>query len=323
MDIRKHMLAYFERTCSANKNPAGFDLASALNSRAKKTEPKAQNIRKNPLHIKNANSGSLTTKSDSIRRSPSSRASSNRSSRLNSPAARLNSRPMRQSTFRDSVLNTINELMKVRSLKISKHVEMVTKEVRLIKKLKILIGDEIKLCKKQEDKNVIEDVNEKLSLIMKQSAEELLMLENQIKLIIEENVVLKKNLEGLVEKKKVISEKNIVKKVEKKVSNIQECLDELIGMDKDSSTILVEEPERSKNYLNSIDLMAEKLMEKLSCKDPLALPGVLALQISREKMLFEQPKKQNQDSLDKKIKIRKRLERKLKKLKKTSKTPKK
>lgn len=316
MDIRKHMLAYFERTCSGNKQPAGLDLASSLNSRNKKTDPRAQIIRKNPQHIKNANSGSLTTKSDSIRRSPSSMASSNKSSRLNSPAARLNSRPIRESTFRDSILKTINELMKVRSLKISKHVELVTKEVRLIKKLKILIGDEIKLCKKQEEKNVIQDVNEKLSLIMKQSAEELLVLESHIKLIIEENLILKKNLEALTDKKNVAAEKKIVKKVERKILNIEECLDELIRMDKDSSTMLVEEPERSKNYLSSIDSMGESLIEKLSGKDPSALPGVLALQISREKMLFEQRKKQNQDSLDYEVKIRKKLERKLKRRRK-------
>lgn len=116
MDIRKHMLAYFERTCSGYKHPAVFDLASARSSKTKKIEPLAMVIGRNPLHIKNANSGSLTTKSDSVRRSPSSRASSNKSSRLNSPAARLNSRPIRQSTIRDSVLKTINELMKVRSL---------------------------------------------------------------------------------------------------------------------------------------------------------------------------------------------------------------
>ena len=195
---------------------------------------------------------------------------------------------------------------------------MVTKEVRLIKKLKVLIADEIKLCKKQEEKNVIQDVNEKLSIIMKQSAEELLVFENQIKFLIEENLALKKNLEALTEKK-VVAEKKIVKKVDRKIKNIEECLDELIRMDKDSSTILVEEPERSKSYLSSIDSMAESLIEKLSGKDLLALPGVLALQISREKMLFEQRKKQNQDSLDYEIKMKKKLERKLKKLKKRQK----
>lgn len=316
MDIRKHMLAYFERTCLANKQLAGIDLTPISKSKPKRVQALDQNSHKITQHLKGTNSGSLTTKSDSIRRSISSRGSSNKSSRLNSPSL-YTPRLIKQSTFRDSFLKTINELTKVRSLKISKQVEFVAKEVRLIKKLKSLVMDEIKISKKQDQRTAIEDVNEKLSIIMKQSAEELLILEGQIKGIIEENLELQKNLEALIEKNNALeAQKKNKKKVVKKILSIEECLDELTRMDQDSSTMLVGESERVKNYLSSVEVMAEELIKNLSVKDPKALPGVLALQLSREKMLFEQRKKQNQDSLEHQKKQRKKLEKKIKSLKK-------
>jgi hypothetical protein len=192
-------------------------------------------------------------------------------------------------------LKTINELLKLRSLKISKNLELVSKEVKLIKKLKLLIQDEISSLKKQEEKRLLQDINERLSVIMKESAEELLILEQRVKNIIEENLHLQQKLEKILNIKK------------KPVLDIQSCLNDLTQKIGDVSTMHVSEPQIFNGYLPEIDSLAQQVIKDLNCKDLRSLPGVLALQLSREKMLFEQRKKVIANDLQSNVKEKNRL----------------
>jgi hypothetical protein len=196
------------------------------------------------------------------------------------------------------VLRTINELIKLRKLKLTKHLEMVSKEIKLVKKLKVLVCDEIILCRKQEERRVIQDVNERLSVIMKESAEELLQIEQKVKAVVDENLALQEKIG------KMISSKGKYGRVD---LTVQDCLDELADKASDVSTVLVNEPVIIKDYLDNISLLADGLIQDLGFKDVNALPGVLALYLLREKMLFEQRKKQNQDEFNRLVKNKKKL----------------
>ena len=278
MDVRKHMLAYFERTIlSSNQSPKDLPAALKQLSTHKVTDKTSRN---SPTPVK-FNSDSFTCKSEAIHRSLSSKVNSNRSSRISSPVPQGR---FQKSVFREAVLRTINELIKLRKLKMTKHLEMVSKEIKLVQKLKVLVLDEIVLCRKQEERRVVQDVNERLSVIMKESAEELLVIEQKVKAVVQENLALQEKIERMFSLKRKQGGVEV---------SVEDCLNELTDKASDVSTMLVSEPVIVDGYLEKIGDIAERVIREIGFKDLNLLPGVLALYLSREKMLFEQRKKQN------------------------------
>ena len=292
MDVRKHMLAYFERTISHNQPPKDLKPASELSKPAK-----ASNSKPRSSPTQHNYSGSFSCKSEQVHRSISSKVSSNRSSRISSPAPQGKSS---SGIFKEAVMKTINELIKLRKLKITKHLEMVAKELKLVKKLKVLVCDEIILCRKQEERRVVQDVNERLSVIMKESAEELLEIEQKVRAVVDENLALQATMGKIVSWKGRQAGFDLT---------VQECLNDLADKASDVSTMLVNEPVIVQDYLSNISHLAEGLIQDLGFKDFKSLPGVLALYLSREKMLFEQRKKQNQEELTRVVKSKQKLQK--------------
>ena len=276
------MLAYFERTILSDNQPAkDFDCTLKQPLACKASLNKSRN---SPTQAK-FDSDAFTCQSEPIHRSLSSKVNSSRSSRVSSPAPR--GKPAK-SAFREAVLKTINELIKLRKLKMTKHLEMVSKEIKLVQRLRALVSDEILLCRKQEERRAVQDVNERLSVIMKESAEELLLIEQQVKTVVLENLALQERIGKIVSWKRKQGEAE---------GSVQDCLNDLAEKANDVSTVLVGEPVVVEGYLRDIGGLAAGLIKDLGFKDVNSLPGVLALYLSRERMLFEQRKKQAHDEI--------------------------
>lgn len=223
----------------------------------------------------------------------SSRNSSRNSSRYTSPARQFSpSRYMSPShsiTFPELASRAISDLLKVRAQKISKTIEIVAKEFHLHKKIKSLLSDELKSKKSTTQQFSMKKVDERVAYIMKESASELLELENKCNTISDQNESLKTILES---GKKAVSLSDNIEKISEKIEEI---------------TL-----KRDAFYYRKIEKTAERLADKWKEHGWNKVAAGLAWNIIQENKLFLKQNQENTEILQYEKGIRKNLEAKLK-----------
>ena len=291
MDLKKQMLAFIERTKTLSKPVSIDENFQYAKLRFRDSPYSSPGNRKTTKQYSKKSNPIITTNS--------SRASSNKSSRYNSPSRY--SPNNKNFGFYQLATNTIKELLKIRSIKQSKNSEFVTKEAKIIKKLKILVTKELKGRKVVKTHSELKSYNEKIREITKQSAEELILLENKCKMIKEDNENLKKALEKT---------SNLTMS-EPKTKTVDEIL-LFVSSKAVSDKILYKDPERIEEYLENIENLAQNLIKSIKIEDFNSLMSVLAENINSEKQKLEVSKKENWDMWEYEKNIRKGLENQLK-----------
>lgn len=245
------------------------------------------------LYMKTSSRNSPAT-SHRASKAGSSYNSSRGSSRYASPGKDLSpSRfvsPSHSITFQELASKAINDLLKVRAKKISKTIEIVAKEHYIHKKLKSFLSDELKSKKSATQQFSMKKVDERVSFIMKESASELLELENKCKLLSDQNKTLKKSLD------KGQNSSTLYEHIESIARS-----SELIELDRDPS------------YINKIQKTAEELVSKWEGLGMNQAAAGLAWNLMQEKNLYIKVRKENSEVLQYERKIRKGLEEKLRK----------
>lgn len=302
MDNRKQILSHIERMSNLSKTP--FALESS---------PKYQKLKVNSFTINSpkrysSKSPERTTASSASRTSRMpSKQSSNHSSRHNSPA-RFQSPSSRSSNFRELALRTIQELTKLRGQKLKKNLEIVAKEVKIIKKLKSLIDSEVRTRKVPLQTPAIRKIEGQIQIIMKESAEELLLLEQKCNELAEENHHLKSELDQMLDPTPIVLKS-------KKLKDIKEYLEEYSSK---SEPVESTEISRNQKYLNNIDHIAKNLVDSLKTlsKDYTKLPYNLANMILQEKSAMVKSYEENKQMVAYEKNLRLQLEDKIKTLEK-------
>ncbi|OMJ93375.1 hypothetical protein SteCoe_3613 [Stentor coeruleus] len=302
MDNRKQMLSHIERMTHLAKTP--------LNS---ESIPKYQKLDINffpnisPKRYSSKNHERPTASSASKSSRTPSKQSSHHSSRHNSPA-RFTSPTSRTPNFRELVLQTIQELMKVRAQKIKKNLEIVVKEVKIIRRLKILVDTEIRVRKIPLQTPAIRKIEEKIQDLMKESAEELLNLEKKCNELIEENQKLKIELEQM-------PEKNIEAHKPKKYKKLNDYLQEFAA-NCDSEENEHPDTERNLNYIKKITNLAKNVVKKLmpdqeNEENYEGVPEKLAFLILKEREFMLKISQENKQMIEYEGKIKLQLEEKI------------
>ncbi|OMJ77101.1 hypothetical protein SteCoe_23372 [Stentor coeruleus] len=298
MDNRKQILSHIERINNLSKTP--FALESS---------PKYQKLHVNSLTSNSpkrypSKSPERTTASSVSRTSRiPSKQSSNHSSRHNSPA-RFQSPSSRSSNFRELALRTIQELIKLRGQKLKTSLEFVAKEVKTIKKLKSLIESEVRTRKIPLQTPAIKKIEGQIQIIMKESAEELLLLEQKCIKLAEENHHLKSELDQMFD-----SIPNVLKA--KKPKDLNEYLEEYSSK---SQPTLPTEVTRNQNYLIKIDHISKILIDSLETQteNDTNLPNKLSNMILQEKTIMAKSFEENKQMIAYEKNLRLQLEDKIK-----------
>lgn len=302
MDNRKQMLSHIERMTHLAKTP--------LNS---ESIPKYQKLdiknfsNTSPKRYSSKNHERPTASSASKSSRTPSKQSSHHSSRHNSPA-RFASPTSRTPNFRELALQKIQELMKVRAQKIKKNLEIVVKEVKIIRSLKILVDTEIKIRKIPLQTPAIRQIEEKIQALMKESAEELLILENKCKELIEENKKLKIELEQMPEK---INESQKPKKHKKLNDYLQE-----FALNCGSEETECPDAQRNIQYIKKISHLAKDIVKKLlpdqnDEENYETIPEKLAALILKEREIMQKISQENKQMIEYEKKIKLQLEEKI------------
>ncbi|OMJ73871.1 hypothetical protein SteCoe_27353 [Stentor coeruleus] len=298
MDNRKQILSHIERMNNLSKTPF------ALESSPKYQKLQVNSFTNNSPKRYASKSPERTTASSASRTSRiPSKQSSNHSSRYNSPA-RFQSPSSRSTNFRELALRTIQELIKLRAQKLKKNLEIVVNEVKTIKKLKLLIDSEVRTRKIPLQTPAIRKIEGQIQIIMKESAEELLLLEQKCNELAEENHHLKSELNQILDP-------NLNTFKSKKSSNLNEYLKEYSSK---SEPIENTEVVRNQKYLITIENTAKNLIDSLKTqtKDYTKLPHILSNMILQEKIIITKSLEENKQMIAYEKNLRLQLEDKIK-----------
>ncbi|OMJ69236.1 hypothetical protein SteCoe_33089 [Stentor coeruleus] len=302
IDNRKQMLSHIERMTHLVKSP----LKSEAIPKYQKLDTKTFS-NTSPKRYSKKNHERPTANSASKSSRTPSKKSSNHSSTHNSPA-RFASPTSRTPNFRELVLQTIQELIKVRAQKIKKNLEIVVKEVKIIINLKILVETEIKARKIPLQTPAIRQIEEKIQALMKESAEELLILENKCNEIIEENQKLKIKLDQMSEK---TYECQKVRKYKKLNDYLQEFA---TSYGSEENEYL--DAQRNMKYIKNITHLAKNIVKKLMPdnedeKKYEGILGKLASLILKEREIMLKISQENKKIIEYEEKIKLQLEEKI------------
>ena len=303
MDIKKQMLSFIERTNSLTKSPASTESSIHYSKIVLKNTPSS------PSAQKPSGSESLKRPRPIRTGSNPSNSSSTRHSRQNSPA-RFASPSSRRYDFQALVLKTVSELLKVRATRNSKHIEIAAKEIKIMKQLREQVRGELKgrkIIHKVDDRK---KYDQKILDITKESAQELIMLENKCKEIAEENQKLKMEIESSGE----VKERREIQKVKKivVVRSAEECFKEIERSSSGKHEIIdSKEPERIKSYLQIIESCAMRVVENTTGEDLKQVASAIAAQIRAEKEKLILLTKENERMLDYERGLRLDLEEKV------------
>lgn len=293
MDVKKQMLAFIERTNS---------LPKSHNSTDSSLQYKKLTLRNSPTTPKNS-------RLDEFKRPKQIRTNSyqsNRSSQQDSPD-RFQSPGTRRGDFRTQALKTLNELTKLKATKCKKHLEIEAKEEKILKQLRKQVSEEVKGRKPVNNNAEVQKFNQKIRQIMKQSAEDLLILEDLCKELEEENLRLKDELEKAEEVK--VEAKILLKKKK----TLQECLEILKEYPQGQRGGGLKDPEIIENYLEKVEKAAEDMVRDVGGEweqIAYAITGFLL----EEKGKREKSVKENAEMMEYERGLRKGLEEKISKL---------
>ena len=275
MNVKKQMLSFIDRTNSLAKSPTSTESSARYSKMILKNTPSS------PSAQKFSGSESLKRPRPVRTGSNPSNSSSKKPSRQNSPG-RFASPTSRNNNFQAIILKTVSELLKVRSTRNSKHIEFAAKEIKIMKQVREQVRGELKGRKIVSKVNDQKKYDQKILEITKESAQGLSILENRCNKISEENQKLRVEIENSEEIKKsgeIQKKKKIVV-----VRSLEDCFKEIQRYsDEKFEVIDSREPERIKNYLQSIETYAMRLLENTTGEDFEQRAFAIASQINTEK----------------------------------------
>lgn len=220
-----------------------------------------------------------------------SRTSSRGSSIYSSPC-RYFSPSQRIPSFLELSLKSFSDLSKVRNSKLSKIIEIEAKEKMLHKKLLNLLNQETKSYNKKKSNQLKAQGDQRLSWIMKESAQNLLELEGKAKKLIQENSNMKERL-GI-----------------KSEVNVNRVIDALAEKGEFEDI----EVERNEHYLLCIDDIAEIILHRFGDLTSKDLTKMLAGNVQSERIKMKQVIMENQEILKRERNSRQELEERVKRL---------
>ena len=292
------MIAFIERTNSLTKSPVinenifQYEKLTLKNSIGSPSPKKIPGDSFKPIStLKNYNLSNPSSKNSSRRSSP----------------ARAAMRSPRGLDFQQIASKTLKELDLIRTSKLSKQAEFITKEKKIIRKIKELISNEFKNRKPIKNTSRNDSYYQQIQKIIKQSAEDLIVIEKECSEIDRENNELKASFENASNSSPIS-----YKKRHKNVKNIDECILDIYRLSQGKNEGFPQEPKKIKNYLMSIDKIANEILEKIKSDNFEEIASSLACYIQDEKTNLESAIIENQKMIDYERRVRKDLEEKLK-----------
>lgn len=302
--MKKQMLAFIQRTKSISSSPEpDFKYAKLV---LKNSLPKRSKDYSNTVSFINSkNSSNRSSNRSSRYNSPNKSSrhnSSNKSSRYNSPN-RFSASLYNSNGFISLGIKSLDQLLAVRSNKIDKNLKIVSEEIKILKNIKFLVEKEFKNRKRPKS---FSKLDEKINEITKESAEDLIVLENKCKEISEQNKAIIKEL----------NQTNQIDNKNEKLMNAQDYIQKT-AINYQDQELSLQEPHIIPNYLETLQEIATDIFDGLKTSDFPKISSYLS-----QKILEEYKKSTiSSDEVTKILKyqqnIRQNLENKLKSLPKS------